>query len=94
MTGTDGACPNCGGTMLAEDGCPWCGPEPATIPAPPPGDPDPAEMVKAELELLRLERDTAIASARSLNREIKRQQRQIHDLHKELDQLKGRRGHF
>jgi ribosomal protein S27AE len=23
----DGTCPNCGGTMLATDGCPWCGPE-------------------------------------------------------------------
>jgi chromosome segregation ATPase len=58
-----------------------------TIPAPPPGDPDPAEMVKAELERLRSERDEA-------RRWVARAQRQIHDLQNELEREKGRRGHF
>jgi FtsZ-binding cell division protein ZapB len=58
-----------------------------TIPAPPPGAADPAEMVKVELELLREQRDAAI-------RMNARAQRQIHDLQNELEKLKGRHGHF
>jgi hypothetical protein len=58
-----------------------------TIPAPPPGNPDPAEMVKAELEQLRADRDDAL-------KWVARAQVQIRELHKELDRLKGRHGHF
>ena len=58
-----------------------------TTPAPPPDSPSLPDMVKVELETLRLERDTAIASARFLNRTIKR-------LQNEIEKLKGRHGHF
>jgi hypothetical protein len=74
----DGECPNCGGTMLADDGCPWCGPD--TIPAPPPGDPNPAEMVKVELETLRLERDAALASVDALRNVVMRLRARIAQL--------------
>jgi hypothetical protein len=61
--------------MLAEDGCPWCGPD-DTIPAPPPDGPSLPDMVKAELERLRLQVSVKERSMAALRARIEKLERQ------------------